>query len=83
MTGTDISAFNPGGGDRLDCMPGGDYFETKALFDALPQVMNSPQNCSYGLYGVPFSRKEAPPQDDYIDGWADMKMKFVSPPGMK
>ena len=83
MTGTDKCGFNPGGGDRPGCMPGGDYFEPKALPDALPQVMNSPQNCCYGLYGVPLSRKEAPPQDDYTDGWADMKMKFVGTPGMK
>ena len=83
MTGTDKNGLNPARGDRPSCMPGGDYFEPKALPDALPQVMNSPHNCSYGLYGVPLSRGEAQPQDDYIDGWADMKMKFDSTPGMK
>lgn len=83
MTGTDKNGLNPARGDRPSCMPGGDYFEPKALPDALPQVMNSPQNCSYGLYGVPLSRGEAQPQDEYTDGWADMKMKCVGTPGMK
>ncbi|MGB0900707.1 homogentisate 1,2-dioxygenase [Halocynthiibacter sp.] len=33
-------------------MPGfGNDFETEALPDALPQGMNSPQKCNYGLYG--------------------------------
>ncbi len=33
-------------------MPGfGNDFETEALADALPQGMNSPQKCNYGLYG--------------------------------
>ena len=41
MTGTDKSGFNPAGGDRPSYMPGGDYFEPKALSDALPQVMNT------------------------------------------
>ena len=83
MTGTDKNGLNPARGDRPSCMPGGDYFEPKALPDALPQVMNSPQNCSYGLYVVPLSRKEAQPQDDYIDCWADMEMKCDSTPGNK
>jgi homogentisate 1,2-dioxygenase len=33
-------------------MPGfGNDFETEALPGALPQGMNSPQKCNYGLYG--------------------------------
>ena len=42
-------------------MPGfGNDFETEALPGALPQGMNSPQKCSYGLYaeqlsGTPFT----------------------------
>lgn len=42
-------------------MPGfGNDFETEALPDALPQGMNSPQKCAYGLYaeqlsGTPFT----------------------------
>ncbi len=63
MTGTDKNGLNPARGDRPSCMPGGDYFEPKALPDALPQIMNSPQNCSYGLYGVPLSRGEAQPHE--------------------
>ena len=29
----------------------GNDFETKALPEALPQGMNSPQKCNYGLFG--------------------------------
>ena len=37
-------------------MPGfGNDFETEALPDALPQGMNSPQKCAYGLYGEQLS----------------------------
>ncbi|WGH78692.1 homogentisate 1,2-dioxygenase [Jannaschia ovalis] len=37
-------------------MPGfGNDFETEALPDALPQGMNSPQKCNYGLYGEQLS----------------------------
>ena len=42
-------------------MPGfGNDFETEALAGALPQGMNSPQKCAYGLYaeqlsGTPFT----------------------------
>ncbi len=37
-------------------MPGfGNDFETEALPDALPQGMNSPQKCNYGLYGEQIS----------------------------
>ncbi len=37
-------------------MPGfGNDFETKALPGALPQGMNSPQKCNYGLYGEQLS----------------------------
>ena len=37
-------------------MPGfGNDFETEALPGALPQGMNSPQKCEYGLYGEQLS----------------------------
>ena len=37
-------------------MPGfGNDFETEALPGALPQGMNSPQRCNYGLYGEQLS----------------------------
>ena len=37
-------------------IPGfGNDFETEALPDALPQGMNSPQKCNYGLYGEQLS----------------------------
>ncbi len=39
-----------------DYMPGfGNDFETEALPNALPQGMNSPQKCNYGLYGEQLS----------------------------
>ena len=39
-------------GANAGYMPGfGNDFETEALPDALPQGMNSPQKCNYGLYG--------------------------------
>jgi homogentisate 1,2-dioxygenase len=39
-----------------DDMPGwGNNFETEALPGALPQGMNSPQKCNYGLYGEQLS----------------------------
>ncbi len=45
-----VSAQHPG------YMPGfGNDFETEALEDALPQGMNSPQKCNYGLYGEQLS----------------------------
>ena len=40
----------------LEYMPGfGNDFETEALPGALPQGMNSPQKCAYGLYGEELS----------------------------
>ncbi|MEL6752281.1 MAG: homogentisate 1,2-dioxygenase, partial [Pseudomonadota bacterium] len=40
----------------LNYMPGfGNDFETEALPGALPQGMNSPQRCAYGLYGEQLS----------------------------
>jgi homogentisate 1,2-dioxygenase len=37
-------------------MPGwANDFESEALPDALPQGMNSPQRCNYGLYGEQLS----------------------------
>ena len=45
-----VSSQHPG------YMPGfGNDFETEALPDALPQGMNSPQKCNYGLYGEQLS----------------------------
>ena len=36
---------------KFKYMPGfGNDFETEALAGALPQGMNSPQKCAYGLY---------------------------------
>ena len=41
---------------ELQYMPGfGNSFETEALPDALPQGMNSPQRCNYGLYAEQLS----------------------------
>ena len=43
-------------GTTAGYMPGfGNDFETEALPDALPQGMNSPQKCNYGLYGEQLS----------------------------
>ena len=43
-------------GANAGYMPGfGNDFETEALPDALPQGMNSPQKCNYGLYGEQLS----------------------------
>lgn len=43
-------------GTTLGYMPGfGNDFETEALPGALPQGMNSPQKCNYGLYGEQLS----------------------------
>jgi len=43
-------------GARPSYMPGfGNDFETEALPGALPQGMNSPQKCAYGLYGEQLS----------------------------
>ncbi|MES0827897.1 homogentisate 1,2-dioxygenase [Ruegeria sp. SCP11] len=43
-------------GTHSGYMPGfGNDFETEALPDALPQGMNSPQRCNYGLYGEQLS----------------------------
>ena len=45
-----------GTSSTADYMPGfGNDFETEALPDALPQGMNSPQKCNYGLYGEQLS----------------------------
>jgi homogentisate 1,2-dioxygenase len=42
--------------NQLRYMPGfGNDFETEALPGALPQGMNSPQKCNYGLYGEQLS----------------------------
>ena len=42
--------------NELQYMPGfGNDFETEALPGALPQGMNSPQKCNYGLYGEQLS----------------------------
>ncbi|WP_342069731.1 homogentisate 1,2-dioxygenase [Yoonia algicola] len=44
------------GGRHAGYMSGfGNDFETEALPDALPQGMNSPQKCNYGLYGEQLS----------------------------
>ena len=44
------------GGPHAGYMSGfGNDFETEALPDALPQGMNSPQKCNYGLYGEQLS----------------------------
>ena len=44
------------GANELQYMPGfGNDFETEALPGALPQGMNSPQKCNYGLYGEQLS----------------------------
>ena len=43
-------------GTHAHYMPGfGNDFETEALPGALPQGMNSPQKCNYGLYGEQLS----------------------------
>jgi len=43
-------------GPHESYMPGfGNDFETEALPGALPQGMNSPQKCAYGLYGEQLS----------------------------
>ena len=50
---------------KFKYMPGfGNDFETEALAGALPQGMNSPQKCAYGLYaeqlsGTPFTAPRA------------------------
>jgi homogentisate 1,2-dioxygenase len=42
--------------NELQYMPGfGNDFETEVLPGALPQGMNSPQKCAYGLYGEQLS----------------------------
>jgi len=52
---------NPLSNDTFDYMPGfGNDFESESLPGALPQGMNSPQRCPYGLYaeqlsGTPFT----------------------------
>ena len=54
---TDYTA--PYGGSSLNQSPYmsgfGNHFETEALPGALPQGMNSPQNCAYGLYAEQIS----------------------------
>ena len=43
-------------GPNAGYVPGfGNDFETEALPGALPQGMNSPQKCNYGLYGEQLS----------------------------
>ena len=43
-------------GPHAGYMPGfGNDFETEALPGALPEGMNSPQKCNYGLYGEQLS----------------------------
>ncbi len=50
-----IRAASPGG-PHEGYMPGfGNDFETEALPGALPQGMNCPQKCNYGLYGEQLS----------------------------
>jgi homogentisate 1,2-dioxygenase len=50
-----ISASTPVG-TTAGYMPGfGNDFETEALPGSLPQGMNSPQKCEYGLYGEQLS----------------------------
>ena len=50
MTQSDGRLIAPG------YMPGwGNDFETEALPGALPEGMNSPQKCNYGLYGEQLS----------------------------
>lgn len=50
-----IQAPSPAG-PHTGYMPGfGNDFETEALPGALPQGMNSPQKCNYGLYGEQLS----------------------------
>ena len=45
-----------GTGITAGYMPGfGNDFETEALPGALPDGMNSPQKCNYGLYGEQLS----------------------------
>ena len=47
---------NPTATPAAGYMPGfGNDFETEALPGALPQGMNSPQKCNYGLYGEQLS----------------------------
>ena len=54
VSGLKIASSNTG--THPGYMPGfGNDFETEALPDALPQGMNSPQKCNYGLYGEQLS----------------------------
>ena len=49
-------------GTHAGYMPGfGNDFETEALPGALPQGMNSPQRCRYGLYGEQLPAPPLPP----------------------
>ena len=56
---TDLSALTRApshSGTVEGYMPGfGNDFETEALPGSLPQGMNSPQKCNYGLYGEQLS----------------------------
>ncbi|MEM8850940.1 MAG: homogentisate 1,2-dioxygenase [Pseudomonadota bacterium] len=53
---TDPQTLNDAAAGELQYMPGfGNDFETEALPGALPQGMNSPQRCAYGLYGEQLS----------------------------
>ena len=53
---TDLHQATTAVGTTAGYMPGfGNDFETEALPGALPQGMNSPQKCNYGLYGEQLS----------------------------
>ena len=53
---SDARAVASAKSNELEYMPGfGNDFETEALPGALPQGMNSPQKCAYGLYGEQLS----------------------------
>ncbi len=55
-TARDMTQATSVTGTLAGYMPGfGNDFETEALPDALPQGMNSPQKCAYGLYGEQLS----------------------------
>ena len=56
VTPSDLTSATSPMGTTIGYMPGfGNDFETEALPGALPQGMNSPQKCNYGLYGEQLS----------------------------
>lgn len=56
MSDTGLTSSSNTMGTTPGYMPGfGNDFETEALPGALPQGMNSPQKCAYGLYGEQLS----------------------------